>query len=137
MANTSERRILEDGWRYAIVQLTGRVDSGDVSLLPAVQLSDFTNNEPNSTLVGFRIDEIEFSIGEPLTVFLSWNAATPQQFAALAQSGEMNYRKKGGLQPDRQRSGYDGAVNLTSGGYIPGGVVGYTILLKMVKLYVF
>lgn len=137
MANTNEERILEDGWRYAIVQLTGKVDSSDVSLLPAVQLSEFTNNEPRSTLVGFRIDEIEFSVAEPLTLFLAWNAATPQQFASLAQSGEMHYRKQGGLQPDRLRSGYDGNINLTTGGYIPGMVVGYTILLKMVKLYVF
>lgn len=137
MANTNSERILEDGWRYAIVQLTGKVDTSDVSLVSAITLSQFTNNEPRSSLVGFRIDEIEFSIGEPLMVFLAWNGATPQQFAALAQSGEMNYRKKGGLQPDRLASGYDGNINLTTGGYVGGLTVGYTVLLKMVKLYVY
>lgn len=137
MANTSEKRILEDGWRYAIVQLTGQVDTSDVSLVPAISLADFTNNEVRSTLVGLRIDEIEFSVGEPLTVFLSWNAATPQQFAALAQSGEMHYARKGGLQPNRSASGYDGGINLTTGGYIGGLTLGYTVLLKMVKLYVY
>lgn len=137
MANTSEKRVLEDGWGFAIVQLTGRVDTSDVTWSSAIQLSDFTNNEPLQNLVGLRVDEVEFSVGEPMTVFLAWNGAMPQQIGALAQSGEFHYYRKGGLQPNQQASGYDGSINLTTGGYIGGLVLGYTVLLKMRKLYRF
>lgn len=136
MANTFERQVVEEGPRNAVVRLVGWLDSSNASIVPAVRLSDFTNNDQVAgSLVGLRVNEIEFSISEPLSVQVAWNAATPQMIASMAQSGELDWKKQGGVLPDQTRSGYDGGINLITGGYVGGMTLGYTVTLKLVKLY--
>lgn len=137
MANQFQKVILEEGPRNAIVRLTALLDTSDLSWVSAVQLSDFTNNEPQQRLVGLRLNEVEFSVSEPTVAVLAWNAASPQLAVTMAQSGELNFCRRGGLLPDQTRSGYDGSLNLTTTGFFPGTPSGITVLLMLVKLYKF
>lgn len=135
MANQFQKTILEEGPRNAIVRLSALLDTSDLSWVSAVQLSDFTNNEPQQRLVGLRLNEVEFSVSEPTVALLAWNAASPQTMVTMAQSGEFDFCKRGGLLPDQTRSGYDGSINLTTTGFFPGTPSGISVLLMLVKLY--
>mgnify|MGYP003393096074 CR=1 FL=1 len=136
MANVIERQILEEGPRNAVVKVAGWLDASDVNAASIIQLSDFTNNDQGmGALVGLRVNEIEFSVSEPLVVQAAWNAATPQMIANVAQSGELYWAKQGGLLPDQTRSGYDGSINVKTGGYVGGTTRGFTLTFKLVKLY--
>lgn len=134
MANVTGKQITLDGPRNAVVKLTGVIDTADVSLTPAVALADFTNNERDRTLSGFRIDIIEFSASDPLELKLEWNAATPQQITPLAGRGRINAWNYGGLLPDMGAAGFTGGINLKTKGF-SAGEVAYTVILEMVKLY--
>ncbi len=135
MATQTAVAVLEEGPRNAIVQLTGVVTDGDVSLPSVITLAMFTNNEQLKTLVGFRVDEIEFSLSESLKGVLSWHGGTPQLIAGLAATGKLSYRRDGGRQPNRNNSGYDGSIDFETAGFAPGTTQTYSVLLRMVKLY--
>lgn len=136
MANSLAKSITEEGWRNAVVKLTGVLDSLDVDERPAVSLGDFGNNDPNcGPLVGFRVDHITYSIGDGLEVQLAWNAGTPQQIVALAGRGKIDVTDEGGFLPNQLSSGYDGNINLTTTGFPGGTVQNFTVFLRLIKLY--
>lgn len=136
MANSREKQILVDGQRNAAVTLTGVLTASDESWVRAIQLSDFVNNDPlQGPLVGLRIDRIDFSVTDPLTALLYWNSNSPQQIAALSQSEELEFDRTAGKKPNRLISGYDGAINLSTVGFVAGNSKGYTIVLSMTKIY--
>lgn len=136
MANTTDKIILEDGPRNAIVRLVGTLDTSNVSLVPAILLSDFVNNDLVwGKLTGLRVDRIDYASGPQLITTLEWNSNSPQMIAALVQSDELDYKNSGGLIPNRLLGGYDGSINLKTKGFIAGNYEAYTVLIKMVKLY--
>lgn len=133
MANATSKKILEDGYRNAVVLLTGVLDTSNATLSPAVQLADFTNNDAG-IFKGFRIDKVAYSISDQLALQLYWNATTPQIIVALAGRGHMKFRCDSGLQPVSGAAGFNGALNLSSTGWASGIQV-YSVLLEMVKIY--
>lgn len=142
MANTNTKRIVADGPHNAVVELIGELDTSAASftVTPAVDISaDFTNNDDGRTLVGLRIDEIEFSLSDSLTARLFWNATADQIIAAFAGRGELCFSHPGnGLQPNRGAAGYDGDIDLTINNIVVAAgtpIQGYTILIKATKLY--
>lgn len=136
MANSRDKVILVDGWRNAVVRLSGILDSSDESWNQCVTLLDFTNNDQRAgLLVGFRLDNADYSITDPLSVILTWDGDSPQAMATLAQSEDMDFQKVGGLRPDRTRSGYNGALNLSTRGFVPGNPKTYSLGLRLIKLY--
>lgn len=135
MANQTDFQLLEEGPRNASVRLTGAITEGDINLVSVVPLSLFQSNEQRQTLVGLRVDKIVFSLSAGLEALLSWNGGSPQLIAALGKSGEFGFWREGGLKPDRNRTGYDGSINLRTAGFVPGTTQSYTILLRLVKLY--
>lgn len=135
MANDLEHQTTLDGWRNCVVKFTGVIDTADVSWTPAFRLTDCTNNESRATLVGFRIDLVEWSLSSGLELVLEWNSADPQQIYPLAGRGRINGWNYGGFTPDRTRPGYDGALNLRTQAYAPGTIANFTIVLELVKLY--
>jgi hypothetical protein len=135
MANSLDKQITGDGYRNAVVKLTGVIDTANISLFPAIALGDFKNNDQNLYLKGFRIDLIEWSISNPLELLLAWNAASPQQIYPLAGRGRIASDNYGGFLPDFTRAGMDGSIVLSSAGFVPGTVANYTIALELVKLY--
>lgn len=135
MANQTDLQLIEEGPRNAHIRLAGVLTDSDINLVSVIPLSMFLNNETRMTLVGLRVNELNFSVSEPLKAALYWNGGTPQLIAALAQSEELTFERVGGLLPDQLRTGYDGSINLKTFGFIPGTVQTYSVLLRLVKLY--
>lgn len=140
MANSLDMQIAQEGPRNAVVKLTGVIDSGDIVEQSAIALSDFTNNDQNLFLTGFRMDVIEWSISTGLEILLEWNSLVPKQIYPLAGRGRIVAKNYGGFIPDNTRTGYDGSINLrttgASGGtFVTGQTVNFTIVLELVKLY--
>lgn len=133
MANSLDRVIVQEGPRNAVVRLTGSLDTSDVTLAPVISLTDFTNNDSRLTLVGFRVDEVEFAMQNTLGVTLYWESATPQAIVNLALEGEFCF--SGGLIPDSSRLGYTGNICLSTVGFQVGKPNMFTVNLEMVKLY--
>lgn len=143
MANTNTKRILADGPKNAVVELVGVLDTDTAgapfSVAPAIDLSvDFVNNDAVGTLVGLRIDEIQYSISDNLTARLFWDATADQVIAALAGRGKVCLERYNGLQPNRAAAGYTGDIDLTVDNIVINAdiiIQGYTLLLSMTKLY--
>lgn len=141
MANTLTKRIVRDGMDNAVVELIATLDTSAASFAttPAIDLSaDFTNNLIGPTLVGLRVDEIQYSISDGISVQLFWDATVDEIIAALAGHDKQCYKDYGGLQPDRAAAGYTGDIDLTINNIVvaagtPIQVV--TLLLGMKKLY--
>jgi len=141
MANSVDKVIVEEGWRNATVRYVGVLDVSDEVITPAIALTDFSNNDDRAgTLVGFRVDEIEFSISEGMGILLYWNSNVPKLITALQGTGEICFKKQGGLQPDQALPGYDGNINLVTNGQ--GSIISgqgatpmFTLKIKLVKLY--
>jgi len=135
-SNILEKQILEEGFRNAVVKLTGILVTNDINEVPAISLADFQNNEQRQVLKGFRVDHITFSLGVQIDVLLEWNSQIPQQITPLSRSGKIDVTDDGGFVPDMTRSGYDGSINLRTSGFPPGGPQqNFTILLRLIKLY--
>ncbi len=135
MSNQTTKQITLDGPRNFVVKLTGVLDTSNVSLTPAISLSDAVNNDVRLTLVGFRLDRMEYSIGSGLEVQLAWNATTPQLMTPIAGRGKIDAWHYGGWFPNQQAAGFDGSINLTSTGYPAGTTQNYSVVLELVKLY--
>lgn len=136
MPNTVEKRILEEGHRNAVVKLVGLLTTNDENQPEIIKLIDFTNNAQRLNLVGLRVDEVNYSIGQLLGVVLTWYGDTPQLIAALSKSGKLSSRFAGGDFPDRNRSAYNGSVGLATQGFPPGGSPQeFTLIIRFVKIY--
>lgn len=139
MANITQKQILLDGPRNAVVKLTGVLDTADIYLTPAIALQDFLTNDANGVLNGLRIDHVQYAIGSGIELLLEWagapgGGATPQQIAPLAGRGRMDVWADGGWFPNEALPLYNGSINLKSTGFMTGKQ-NYTLTLAMVKLY--
>jgi hypothetical protein len=139
MANVIAKKIVLDGFRNAVVKISGVLDSTDAVLAPAVALSDFHNNDTaNLRFVGFKVMHLWHSIGDGLEVQLEWNAVNPEQIFAIAGRGRESFHTVGGIVPNQQNFGYDGNINLRTSGFGRSGqaaVQNFTVDLELVKLY--
>ena len=135
MANQTDRQIILDGPRNAIVKFTGVLTDTDAWFSPALRITDFSATEAGANLSGFRVDLVEFAISQPLEVVLAWTGATPQIIVPLSGRGRLNSWNYGGLQPDTTKPGYDGSITLYTQNFPPGSIMNYTVLLELVKLY--
>jgi len=138
MANTFTNKIILDGWRNAVVQISAVLDTSDAVLTPAVTLSDFTNNDTaNKQFVGFRFDHIWHAIGDGLEIQILWNGINSERVVAIAGRGRETFSSDGGLCPKMANPGYDGSINVISTGFATVGspIQNFTLQLTMVKLY--
>lgn len=136
MPNTLDKRVVEEGWRNAVVRLTGVLGNSDANWVPAFPLTDLVNNDTLAgRLSGLRVDSINYACSNALAVNLYWKSASPQLIAGLSRSGHLKAKHAGGLLPDQTLSDYDGDINLVTSGYAPGTTQNFTILLYLVKLY--
>lgn len=142
MANVVNNRILHDGPRNALVKITGILDTSDVSLVPAISPSMFTSNEGERAglLTGFRVDFVEVSISNGLEILLEWNSQSPEQIYAMTGRGKLDDRFFANIVPDVTKLGYDGSINLKTGGFgsvaqANQGPMYFSVLLTLTKLY--
>ena len=140
MANQTDVMVLEDGPRNLKVRVTGMLDgvTGNISLIPAVTLASSNNNDPLSgKMVGYRVDHLQYAVGATLSVVIAWQSTNPQLIGVVADSNDQTYRESGGLQPNQGLPGYTGGINVSTQGYAPGVVSGFTLMMDLVKLYKF
>lgn len=137
MPNQLDKQVIEEGPRNAVVRLTGVLQSNDVTAGQlSVLLSDFQNNDAAAgRLVGLRVDAVMYSMGVQIDALLAWRANTPQNILPLSRAGKIGVSGDGGLQPDLNRSGADGGIDLTTSGFPPGTTQNFTVVLRLVKLY--
>lgn len=142
MPNRYDRQIMVDGWRNAVMRVTGVLDTSDAVLKPAISLGDFVNNDTaNLRFVGFRIDHVWHAISDGIEAQVSWNALNERLMFALTGRGKESFATVGGIQPTITDPGYDGSINITTTGWgtmpPPAGqtIQNFTIELEMVKIY--
>lgn len=135
MSNVLDKQIVEEGPRNAVVKLTGVLDTSDATIVRAIQLSDFSNNDTLVNLVGLRVDAIIYSISGGMEGRLEWNGNTPQVISPVARSGKIDVTGDGGFLPNQLASGYDGSINFRTSGYLAGSTQTYSVTLRLVKLY--
>lgn len=135
MPNSIDVKVVEDGHRNAVVKIVGVLDTSDLAVTPAIPLGLFSGNNPALTLSALGVEDVNYAGSLGLVVNLDWNSAGPQPICAM--DGE--YRRRGVqggvLGPDQTKAGFDGAINLSTRGYVPGKVYGFTLELKLVKKY--
>ena len=135
MSNSLTVSVTFDGHRNAGIRVSGVADTSDITAVSAIPLSLFTNNDPRLTFNGFNIMEVDYTGTPGLLVALDWNGNTPQNFGEFSTSFNSNDRSTGGNTPDTTRGGYDGTLNVSTRGFTPGYVYGFTLMLAMLKLY--
>lgn len=126
MANASTVQIIEDGYRNAIVKLTGVLDTSNESVVTKI---DVTAYSPQPTQ--FRIDHIDYSISDQLEVQIAWHATTNVVIMPLAGRGRMSFWSFGGLQ-NNSGAGKNGNIDLLTTGWASGTQT-YSIVLELVK----
>jgi len=143
MSNTFNRFILEDGWRNAVVMVTGLLDTSDAALEPFIDLAELTNNDVMAgKLVGLRVDRVQYSMsaGTGLEVQLKWEMSAAVGgdvlITAVAGQGHDKYKKNGGLIPPMKSAGYIGNIHLYTTGFAKSAPpTGFTVTAELVKLY--
>lgn len=140
MANTFTKRIVEDGWRNAVVNLVGILDTAVVAPTQVQQIlkADFTNNDTGQLFNGFRIDRVQFAVSSNgVFVEALWDAAVQQPAFAVTESHDLDWAKYSGLQPNVIAAGYTGTINILLNA--PNAAAAtqqeYNLIVSMVKLY--
>lgn len=126
MANVHTEQILLDGDRNVFVKCVGVLDTSNQALIDIVLPASLV---PVPTLL--RIDEIEYSITDQLSVQILWKATTDVVAVVLAGRGELCAKKQGGLI-NNAGVGVNGIIRLQTTGWASGTQT-YTLLLKLVK----
>lgn len=135
--NLLDMQVIQEGPRSATVHISGVLDTENVSLTPAVQLTDFTNNDASlGALTSLRAAGVEYVIGDGIQVRLAWNSLNPQTMYALAGRGKIKGPPHfSSLMPDTTRTGYSGDVNLSTTGFVAGTTQNFTLRLHLLKVY--
>lgn len=140
MANATVKRIVRDGMDNAVVELIGTLDTSAAAYTEAavITLADFTANLIGPTLVGLRLDEVQYSISDGLAVRLFWEATADEVIVALAGHDKMCFKDYSGLQPDQANAGYTGSIDMTVNNIVVAAgtpIQVFTLLLAFKKLY--
>lgn len=142
MANVFTKRVMEDGWRNAVVELVGVLDTNIAAPTQVQQIleSDFTNNDTKvgGNFIGFRLDTLQYSISDGMYLNFFWDATADEEMVAVAGRGILCFGKNygPGLQPNQSNAGYNGDINVLA--YAPAAATTnlvYTCIVNLIKLY--
>jgi hypothetical protein len=131
MANSFTTQVLHEGARNVVIKLVGVLDTSDLALTTAVDVSllNCAGTRPTPTQV--RIDTLEYDVSDQLCVQLYWDATADVVAAALSGRGEYYGKKFSGLQ-NNAGAGKTGNVLIKTTGWAAGTQV-FTLILEMVK----
>lgn len=133
MANTTYVQVIEDGPRNAAVRVSALLDTANLASTALITKALFTNNDVAAgPLKGFRVDEVEFSVGGDLSGIIEWEATTPQMIGVFHDSNEVKWAP--GLQPDQTAAGYTGSISFRTLNWT-ATVRGFTFTMRLIKLY--
>jgi len=137
MANSTSIKILQDGARNCVVKFEGILDTSDLGstvVLDPALLSEMTNFGQKATKL--RINKIQFSIEDTLSVNLFWDATTPIRIEELVGRGMFDHCKFGGLSPTAEEyasAGWTGKITATTQGWAASAVLAFSIILECIK----
>lgn len=131
MANSFTTQILHDGARNSVIKLVGLLDTSDLALTTAVDVSTLTCSGTRPAPSQVRIDTLEYEVGDQLSVQLLWDATTDEVAVALAGRGEYYGKKFAGLQNNAD-AGKTGNILIKTTGWAAGVQV-FTLVLELVK----
>lgn len=142
MANTNTKRIIRDGFRNAVVQLTGTLDTSAATftVAPAIDISaDFIGNDPKlGTMVGLRLDKVQYTMNDDLSIELFYNATADEVLVNLAGRGKLCFEDYAGIQPDQGNAGFNGDIDMEVNNIVVAAgtpIQVYTLVLEFTKLY--
>jgi hypothetical protein len=134
MANTITVRVLVDGPTVTNLEITGVLDTSD--------LSGFVVADPTALEVVDQLSQLQatglgvvsipyYSIEDGLEVELYFEASTPDVFSVLAGRGKMQYYKEGFRRC--YNSAPTGRILMNTFGFATGGEFTFTIKLELRK----
>jgi hypothetical protein len=140
MANTFYKRVVQEGYRNAVVQLSANLDTAVAAPTQVQQIlrSDFSSNDPGfGTLTGFRFDRVQYSTSEGVFVELLWDATTDRSIVRFSGSHEEAASIYGGIRPVEADAGYTGDINVfvNAPGAAAGTQLMYFALVHLTKIY--
>lgn len=127
MANVTSTQVLVDGARNAVIKFEGILDTSDLGSTVVVDVSAL-DGAPSKV----RIDKIQYSIEDTLTVNLLWDATADVRIAQLTGVGEFCAAQFGGLQ-NNAGAGVTGDVLATTQGWSAAGILSFSLILHCVK----
>lgn len=140
MANTFTKRVIQEGYRNAVVQLSANLDTAVAAptIVQQILRADFTNNDPNQgTLNGFRFTEVRYSTSDGVFVELNWDATADRIIVRVTGAYDLSADTYGGIRPVEADAGYTGDINVAVNA--PGAAAGtqlmYFMLVHLEKLY--
>lgn len=131
MANSFTTQILEEGQRNAIVKLTAVLDTSDLALTTAIDVTTLNQSGIGFTPTQVRIDHIDYSISDQLEVQLLWGATTDVVILPLAGRGRLMFWNFGGLT-NNAGAGKTGNIKIKTTGWTSGTQV-FSVVLELVK----
>lgn len=131
MANSLTTQILEEGQRNVVVKIAGVLDTSDVALTTAIDVSTLNQSGIGATPTQVRIDHIDYSISDQLEVQLWWDATTDVIIMPIAGRGRMSFWNFGGLV-NNSGAGKTGNILIKTTGWTSGTQV-FSVILEMVK----
>lgn len=114
----------------AAITITGT--TGNVVLLDPVELGAYDNEGRKATKL--RIDKIQYSVEDLLSVNLYWAATTDVLIAHLVGQNELCAHKYGGIQ-NNAGSGVNGRIELVTQGWSASAVLSFTMLIECTKQF--
>lgn len=133
MANSTDVKIIHEGWRNAKVRVSGILDTSNLAATALITKALFTNNDPNcAALSGFRVNFAKFAVASQITVIAEWEATTPQLIATFADANEVCWSP--GLVPNKAAAGYTGSILIRTTNWA-ATIQTFTLTLDLIKLY--
>jgi hypothetical protein len=129
MANAVTTQVIEDGQRFNITKVDITCDTSDLAETLAVDFGGMSVTDPPSSEVW--IDEVVYSIQDPISVQVLWQADTSLKAIDLAGRGKIDFWKFGGLR-NNSATGRTGSIVVTTKGWASGTISG-TIIFRTVK----
>ena len=131
MANSFTQQLIVDGARNAVIKLSGVLDTSDLALTTAVDVSTLTQGGTFAAPSQVRIDHIDYSISDQLEVQLFWDATADVEILPLAGRGRMSFWNFGGLQ-NNASTGKTGDILIKTTGWASGTQI-FSVILELVK----
>ena len=127
MANVTNVELVHDGHRNVVYRLDGVLDTSDVAV------ADFTTISSLSPVPTYlRLDRVEYSVQDALSVRLWWHATADDLIIPLEGRGKFDFDWFGGLQNPKS-AGNTGNARYDTKGWSAGAVLGYTLILEFSK----
>lgn len=133
MANSTSIQLLIDGPRNVVIKFEGVLDSSDLASTVIIDPSTLSAIGAFGELpTKVRIDSIEYSVEDALSLNLFWDATTPVRIEEVVGRGTYTYYKFGGLS-NNAGAGITGKITATTQGWTTGAILSFSAVITMVK----